>query len=314
MDRSWKPDRRKVGNEKQLLFAERYTYTDGKAAGLRCVAVTVGELEAVFCEDRALDILRLRYGGKNLSFLAPAGCGSRESDFPLRFDGGFLYTCGIDNVSSCVPGAPVHGSLHLQAAEDISLEVGEDSIRLSGVIHRGALFGEDLRLRRCYTLYADRLSICDTLENRGYTSASYVLLYHMNFGYPFLDEGLLIDLPAAQSEGLTPYARERHALRYTVTPPVDGGDEEVYYHTMRDDGSHRALCRLENKELGLSCRISYDTSVFPVTLQWKSMVSGNYALGIEPSTTRFDIYTPQSIAPGEAKRFEIDLQLSHRVD
>lgn len=127
MDRSWKPDRRKVGNEKQLLFAERYTYTDGKAAGLRCVAVTVGELEAVFCEDRA-------------------------------------------------------------------------------------------------------------------------------------------------------------------------------------------LCRPENKEPGLSCRISYDTSVFPVTLQWKSMVSGNDALGIEPSTTRFDIYTPQPIAPGEAKRFEIDLQLSHRVD
>ena len=104
---------KKLGNTAQICFAQ-----DVLIANKHCVLVMHGALEILFNKDNALDIVWVRYKGVNLSFLSKNGLNDGQRDFTGNFEGGFLYTCGMDNVSSCVPNKSIHGSLHYKQAAD----------------------------------------------------------------------------------------------------------------------------------------------------------------------------------------------------
>ena len=140
----------------------------------------------------------------------------------------------------------------------------------------------------------------NTVINKGYIDDKYVLLYHINFGYPFLDEEMKIEMPIIKSEGLTDFARSRKELQLKITPPIDGGDEEVFYNNLEE-----GCVGLKSEKLGIECELRYDIANFPVTLQWKSMISGDFALGIEPSVTRFDDFKMLTLKSQEKKRYSV---------
>lgn len=291
---------RKLGNVKQCFSAYDIEFKGGAEDGKNCVLVTAGKLEALFNKDNALDISRVRFCGENISFLSKNGLNSDGGEFAERFEGGFLYTCGTDNVSTCVEGRPVHGSLHYKKAENVYHFTEGEKIVVGGDVRVTALFGENLILRRRFEITENGITVNDEIINDDYTSAKYVLLYHTNFGYPFLDENLKIDMPAIKSEGLTDYAKSRADKRLKITAPIDGGDEEVFYNYLS-----RGEITLDNDLLGVAVKVRFDTENFPVTLLWKSMISGDYALGVEPATTRFDEFTPTDLPSKAAKRYEI---------
>ena len=288
---------KKVGNIAQLRFAQ-----DISIAGKHCILVVNGELELLFNKDNALDIVWAKFKGVNLSFLSKNGLNDGQRDFVGNFEGGFLYTCGMDNVSGCVSGKPVHGSLHYKKCDNAYSYVENGVVYVCGDVRESALFGKNLLMKRRYEIGENCLRICDTLVNEGYQDTQYVLLYHVNYGYPFLDEGLVLDIPAVKSEPLTAIAEKRKAEMFCITPPLDTNDEDVYYHTL-----DRGQVRLENKNKGILVEMKYDVNDFPVTLQWKSMTSGDYALGIEPSLTRFDEFRMRTIKPEEQKTYQITI-------
>jgi hypothetical protein len=146
------------------------------------------------------------------------------------------------------------------------------------------------------------LEIEDTLENLAYTDTEYVLLYHINYGYPFLDDCLKLNIPATKSDPLTAVAKANETDKFRITAPVDGGDEHVYYHTLAE-----GKISLENPKKNIVVEMLYDTNDFPVTLQWKSMISGDYALGIEPSLTRFDQFKMQVLKAQAQKTYKITI-------
>jgi galactose mutarotase-like enzyme len=288
---------RKVGNTAQLYFAQ-----DVFIAGKNCILVQKGELELLFNKDNALDIVWAKFKGVNLSFLSKNGLNDGQRDFTGNFEGGFLYTCGMDNISSCVANKPIHGSLHYKKAENAYAYAENGIVYVCGDVKETALFGKNLVFKRRYEITANSLRICDTVQNDAFKDTEYVLLYHVNYGYPFLDEGLLLDIPALQSDPLTEIATKRKAEMFTITPPLDENDEDVYYHTLA-----RGQVRLENKNKGILVEMNYDTNDFPVTLEWKSMTSGDYALGIEPSLTRFDKFQMQTIKAKAQKTYQITI-------
>ncbi|MBQ8374827.1 MAG: DUF4432 family protein [Clostridia bacterium] len=290
-------DNRKVGNITQMCFAKD-VFIDGK----NCILVQNGALEVLFNKDNALDIVWVKYKGVNISFLSKNGLNDGARDFVGNFEGGFLYTCGMDNVSSCVDGKPVHGSLHYKKC-DVAYAYEKDAILyVCGEVRETALFGKNFVMNRCFAVTENSVSIKDTLENRGYSETDYVLLYHVNYGYPFLDECLRIEIPALQSDPLTAVAEKNKADMFRITAPVDGGDEHVYYHTLKE-----GCVRLENPEKEIAVEMCYDVQDFPVTLEWKSMISGDYALGIEPSLTRFDNFQTRVLKAGEQKTYKIKI-------
>jgi galactose mutarotase-like enzyme len=288
---------KKLGNAAQLCFAQ-----DVLIEGKRCVLVMHGALELLFNKDNALDIVWARFKGVNISFLSKNGLNDGQRNFTGNFEGGFLYTCGMDNISGCVADKPIHGSLHYKQAENVYSYQENGVIYVCGEVKETALFGKHLILKRKYAVTENSLTISDTVCNADFTDTEYVLLYHINYGYPFLDECLKLDVPALQSDPLTDIAKARQADMFRITAPIDKNDEDVYYHTLA-----QGHVRLENTEKQISVEMNYDISDFPVTLQWKSMISGDYALGIEPSLTRFDQFKTQVLQPNESKTYKIKI-------
>ena len=297
-------DRRKVGNVGQVISAYDIVFRGGRENGKEAILVKVGKIEALFDKSNALDISWLKYKGENLSFLSKNGLNSNDGDFACRFDGGFLYTCGTDNVSACVDGKPVHGSLHYTPAEQVGYEVFTDRVEVFGIVRRTSLFGEHVVVKRRFSVRENEIEISDTISNAGYTPTDYVLLYHMNYGYPFLDENLIIEMPLIKSEGLTDYAKSRADRQFSITEPIDGGEEEVFYNYIKE-----GRVSLINERLRVKCETLYRVDDFPVTLQWKSMISGDYALGIEPSLTRFDDFRTIKLAAGQKKTYSLKVKI-----
>lgn len=288
---------KKLGNAAQLCFAQ-----DVLIGGKHCVLVMHGALELLFNKDNALDIVWARFKGVNLSFFSKNGLNDGQRDFTGNFEGGFLYTCGMDNVSGCVPNKPIHGSLHYKQAENVYSYQENGVVYVCGEVKETALFGKNLILKRKYAITDNSLTISDTVENADFTDTEYVLLYHINYGYPFLDEGLKLDIPAIKSDPLTEIAKTRQNEMLCITAPIDKNDEDVYYHTLA-----QGHVRLENPEKQITVEMNYDVSDFPVTLQWKSMISGDYALGIEPALTRFDDFKMKTIKAKEQKTYNIKI-------
>lgn len=295
---------KKLGNIKQVISAYDIVFDGGRESGKECVLVHVGKMEVLFNKSNALDISWVKYKGENLSFLSKNGLNDNNGEFSHKFEGGFLYTCGMDNVSSCVENKPIHGSLHYGKAEEVYYKVLEDRVEIFGKVFQSGLFRENLCLNRHYIVYEDGINIEDTVENQGFTAEKYVLLYHMNYGYPFLDENLEIKMPLIKSEGLTDYAKSRANKQFLITAPIDGGTEEVFYNYLKE-----GKVTLSNKKLKICCETIYDVKDFPFLLQWKSMISGDYALGIEPSLTRFDEYKMKEIGGGKKEKYKIRIDI-----
>ena len=297
---------KKLGNTKQLVSAYDFTVNDGAARGKRLILVNNNRLEVCFNADNALDIAWVKYCGVNISFLAKNGINTNEGVFGERFDGGFLYTCGLDNLSSIEKGEAIHGSLHLRKAQNVNYVVDEDKIIVSGEILTTKLFGKNLLLKREYTVTDKDIQIRDTVINKGYTNVEYVLLYHINYGYPFLDAGLKLEFDNLESIAANATPKENIPLAKTITDPKDVGLEDLFYHYLKD-----GKVKLTNENLKIKCEMSYDIEKLPILVQWKNLYSGDYVLGIEPSTTRFDEYKKNELKPDEENSFEVKISFSN---
>ena len=91
----------------------------------------------------------------------------------------------------------------------------------------------------------------------------------------------------------------------TITEPEDGLSERCYYH-LGGDGKVSLL----NSKIGIRCDLEYDTEALPYLVQWKSMGSSDYALGTEPSTTRFDQFQMTPLKAQEGKVLGAKIQFN----
>lgn len=293
---------KRISNKKQIMSAYEMQFQNGAEAGKRGVLVQNGALEVFFNVSNALDILWVKYKGQNISFLSKNGLHAPIGEFSADFEGGFLYTCGLNTIGRCVENAYTHGTLHLHVADGLRITEDGDKLIVSADVRHSELFGEELILQRAYEVYANKLVIRDTLVNVGYCDAEYALLYHINFGYPFLDENLKMNIPCKK---VVPWdeAWANHAYN-TFDVPTDNRPEEGYY-LYPENG-----VELINEALDITCRLHYSTDAFPVTWQWKAMTSGTYALGIEPATTTATEFTKRKLAPNEKREYVIEIDFS----
>ena len=71
----------------------------------------------------------------------------------------------------------------------------------------------------------------------------------------------------------------------TFEAPTDNRPEEVFFHRPKNENDDKVHARIENKALNIGAEIVYDKEQLPQLVQWKSMSSGDYALGVEPATS-----------------------------
>jgi len=276
-----------LSREEQLVQAQEVTLRQGDGRTLCCHQLALpNRLSATIQWDRCMDISHLRYAGIPLCYLGKSDERSDSSpQFEQRFSGGMLYTCGLLNVGPQDDAQPTHGRIHLQSACMRSVRRVGDALVLQGQMREGALFGENLRLTRRLTfpLNTPEVHLSDTLENLSPTPQPYMLLYHINLGYPLLSEHLRLTLPdGTQTTAATAHARKHQAEHAFFTPPQADFQEQDFYHRLPAQDGYCALTA-ENSMLGIGLGLRYRADTLPYLVQWRCLRSGDYVLGLEPA-------------------------------
>lgn len=292
---------RKIGRIEQVAGARPVKLASGKAEGIKAWEIYNGSgLEFCVMENKCLDLLYAKYRGVNLSFLAKPGAVAPEyfnvhgMEFGRYFHGGMLYTCGLGNIGqSCVDEDTEynwHGRISQTPAENTGINAewngDEYLISVKGDMHEAAHSHEHLVLKRKIStrLGAKSFTICDTVENQGFKREAIMLLYHINFGYPLLDRNTRVVLPTSITENYVNYTKsDEQAFRH-ITDPVDGSSCDTYFHRPATDASGYTSVAIINDDLRLGVYLRYLRKDFPFMVEWKNMVSGDYALALEPCT------------------------------
>ena len=273
--------------------------------------------------DRGLDLAGLSWRGVNLGWRGPAGPGAASSPALeaglglLRDFDGALVTCGLDHYGPPETGPaahfayehrpsafyPLHGRIGQTPAtlSGYGLEAGESPVLwCEGEVRQSALFAEHLVLRRRIevSLWSPRLRVGDEVINRGFEPVPHAMLYHVNLGYPLLDEGALL---IGQLGGLAPQ----------VPAPPDGARELV--DEVAIEAGRPAQVGLSNPKLGMQVGLGFDPAQLPGLAVWRSWRSGLYALGLEPKTALSkDVARrgPHRLEPGESRRYDLSLEVA----
>ena len=289
-------------NMDQLASMEEAELKDGRGQGMKVYRVrSQSGLAFDLHAGRAMDIGALSYKGINISLLTRNGVVTPENIFPANgeferfFGGGMLWTCGLKNAGPNYTDEAgqfhhLHGRIGTVPPEQTWKKagfVGEEYVLEAGSVSRDTTIeGHNLSLTRqiTTTLSKAEIEIRDTVENLDCCTADYLLLYHFNFGFPFLSEHLRLLFPPS-IKNVQP--RNDEAKQYLdkwhqITQPVDGAQENVFFHFPAHEEDGTACVKLENPALGIGAYLKYETRHLPYLIQWKCMRSGEYALGIEP--------------------------------
>lgn len=290
-----------TGTLQQLAYTRQVTAQEGRANGSRLVEVKNDDMRFLVMGDKALDVAELEYKGMTLSFTAKPGLNGRNhfdtnGEEAIRsIMGGLFFTCGLQNICGPVEvngnDHPMHGRIRTTPAEHLCSDAywdGENYVlEVKGEMREGHLFGTNLVLRRTIrsVFGSGKIEIIDEVENQTAEEADLMLMYHCNFGYPFLRPGTRLVLPTKSVKGREQWSQDHLDQWETIGAPIDGETEYVYIHELAGDENNRSFAAIVNDELGFGVRLDFDRNVQPYFMEWMSMKTGDYVIGLEPSNS-----------------------------
>lgn len=321
---------RHIGSMEQLASVRSYTVHEGPMDGIRMHHMDAGALTLTVMESRCMDILDMRYKGVPLNFLSKCGAMAREHIDPIGMNflrgisGGMLYTCGLNNVGNQVESAEgvdyFHGRMRLLPADKVAVEQDwtDKGYRLavSGRMRQSGLFRENMVLRRTVETYLNgkTVAVYNEVINEGITEEPLMIMFHVNVGYPILTGSAQVEIPTKKVRPMSPCAKEEPESWRFLTEPADGAGETVYVHDMLSDAAGMTHAMAYNPELGLGLGVSYCADAMPKLLEWRSMGSTDYVLGLQPTNcfaAGRDYEREQGslgvLAPMEHQRFDLTL-------
>lgn len=297
----------RISNSQQIGSLRRYTLMDGASQGLEVLDCDNGQIRFLLNVSKACDVMQLYHKGQNMSFISKNGFIKREVPFLNRFEGGMVYTCGLDNVGGR-DGYELHGTFHNTPAQIVRATCDEQGICVEAIIRNTALFGQNLVMKRkIYTsMGSGNVTLEDTLVNEGYKDAEYCLLYHINVGYPMLDAGARLVGDVVSCTPRTPWSEANVAAHREMVQPTADEEEMCYYLELA-----QPEISLVNEAVGKKFTVSYSKDTLPKFVEWKSMVCGDYALGLEPATTELDeTFARKTLGAGESVRFFVQIGIA----
>jgi hypothetical protein len=287
---------------------------DGAERGIRVLEFrTGGGLAFDVLVDRAMDLGTAEFRGNGFGWRSATGFrhpGLHEYADEgglsmLRSFSGLLLTAGLDHTLFTAEvdasqyryphRATVWNGLHGRVANIPARLHGygerwiDDErcvLWAEGEVRQAAIFGEHLRLTRRIEadLGGTEIRLIDTVRNAGFDPTPHMYLYHVNVGWPFLDEGARYELPLERTLWQSDSVAEQGVSNVEMPAPQKGFVEQVYEHELKPDAAGKARPRLVNERLGVFFELEYDSVRFPAFFQWLHLREGAYAVGFEPST------------------------------
>lgn len=330
---------RYIGHDSQLYGIEEHRLVGGKGDGMRLYEIHNGKgLDITVSPDRNADITRLRYKGINMSYMSPCGYvapayyDSIGSNWLNSFTAGFLTTCGLNGVGTPCndqgEDVPLHGSIantpcdqdyFTEEIENVDTAGCADQITylvVRTVTKDETIFGRKLKLSREIKVSTEENSfiITDTIENTGDKEEPFEILYHMNMGYPLLDEDSVITIPSIDVKPRDEHAAEDIANWMRMEKPLVGYQERCYYHKF---DSKESIVSIEQPKLNTKLSIIFDAAELDGFVEWKMMGVRDYVLGLECGNCYPDgrdvmrrIGMLKFLQPGEKKGYCIQIRLN----
>jgi len=334
--------RRRVGDISQVAGVERCTLREGPADGVDAAEFRTGSGFAFqVLLGRGMDIARAEYCGVPLawrSHVPPVHASHFEPEelgWLWGFTGGLMTTCGPTYV-----GAPcedegeslgLHGRASYLPASHVHTDAewrdGEYAIWAEGRMREARVFGPNVEIRRRIStcLGAHYLIVEDKVENRGFEPVPHQWLYHINIGWPVVDDGseLVVTATACQPRDVS--AAEGLENAHRCEPPQPGFQEQVFFHqTVADESGHSCAAILNpafRGGQGIGVYVRYEREHLPYFVQWKMMGEGTYVMGMEPanclvmgrSTDRAEGRL-QFLQPGEVRRYRLEIGVLPDLD
>jgi hypothetical protein len=322
----------RIGGLSQVGGVEAMTLDDGPECGVRALRLRGGDLDCTVLPDRCMDISNLTWRGRSLCWHSGTGRVSpdlfqlEDNGFARSFFGGMLTTCGLDNFGpGCVDEGVrryQHGLIHNVPAANVSWGERWDGDRCTlfatGTMRQNRLFGENLTLARTIEidLGDDAIRLHDVVKNDGWELEPYLLTYHINVGFPLLDDGAQIRGSFASVEPRDAVAAAGKDGWDLLQGPRPHFKEQVFLATPQPAADNRAEAGLWNPALegGLGLRLRWDMATLPWLVVWRQLGQGAYVVGLEPTNCRVITGRAQARAanalptlePGEERHFTLE--------
>jgi hypothetical protein len=333
----------RTGRLQQVAGVRLLELADGAERGVRVLEFRTGSgLVFEVLVDRGFDVGRCEVNGMPVAWQSPTGFAGpwyAEHDafgFHRTFGGGLLATCGLEHALGPAEdtaeqyGFPPqqtmfygqHGRLSSTPARLCGYgerwDGDECVLWAEGEARQAMVFGETLTLRRRIEAQVGGscLRVHDEVVNDGSAPTPHMLLYHVNFGWPLVDEGARLLLPAGPagaSDGSGGPPVEVPGYR-RLDAPADGFVGQVFEHAMRADPAGRVTAGIANDGLGLAAYETYRADTLPHHLVWRMLGRGTYVVGVEPSTNRLAGRLDARergelihLQPGQTRTYELEL-------
>ena len=328
---------KRIGDISQIAGVKHYKLINGNEEGVEAVDFRTGTgFSFTVLPGRGTDISSAEYCGQPLCWRSSTGNVAAEYYEPtglgwLRgFYGGLLTTCGMtyvgdpsfDPVSGEMLG--LHGRMSYIPAKNVLVDGDWDDddyiMWVQGKVRETVSLGVDILLKRKIwaKLGESKLYINDMVKNIGFDRSPHMILYHINGGYPSVDENSRLVLSSKKviprdknaEAGLDAYDR--------FQAPTAGFEEQVYYHEMSVDEDGYAYAALINRNFkngqGFGFYVKYAKATLPIFVQWKMNAVGSYVVGMEPANCHVEgrekekeYGTLQYLEPGEKREYELEI-------
>ncbi len=287
----------------------------GRRDGVDIVELHNGTLSLVIVPTRGMGIWKGQYGRDRLGWDSPVRDGPvNPAQVNLMNWGGLgwvegfdelLVRCGLEH-----NGAPyevkskagdgsernttysLHGKIANIPAHYVAVHVDEQAphaITVEGHVDESRLFGPQIRMVTRVTTVpgSNRVTVRDEFQNLGDQACDFQILYHWNFGTPYLEEGAKVVVPARVVVPRDARAVEGLATYDTYGAPEAGYAEQVYFFELVGEGAvGRTLVLLRSQDGQRGVALRFSTGELPCFTLWKNTggLRDGYVTGLEPAT------------------------------
>ena len=297
--------------------------------------------------DRGFDVAACEYRGASLAWMPPKGFvspahfeGGKVGWLRISGLGGLFNSCGLVTIgnqqeldtshynygSRNTDFYGIHDRIGITPAERFTFGERWEGDRCflwaEGLVRQEVEYGENLSLSRRYEaeLGTSHFSIVDTVSNDGSYETPHQLLYHMNIGWPVVDEGarLIASLPGGKPNILFGDDGSDPATFREFTAPQPQFKAQGYESKPHTDADGWAATAVVNEGFdggrGIGAFLHYDTSTLPTFIEWRMMSERLYAVGMEPATNGFATLeelrssgAPVMLQPGQSRTYRLEM-------
>ncbi len=321
----------RVGDLSQVAGIRMMQLQDGLETAVRIADVRTGSgLRFQVSLDRGMDISLADYKGFPLAWRSakgdvhPSYYDPRGTGWGRSFPGGLMTGCGMSFVGApCVDEGEelgLHGRLSNLPASGVQTETRWENdscmMRVQGLVRESGLFKENLLLHRTIEtrLGESLVTVSDHVRNEGHQLSPLMMLYHINAGWPLVDDGSRLLLNARSMKPRDPDAENGVNEATVFSSPVPGYREQVFFHDCLADADGFASALLMNGKKSIGLYVRFRQKELPRFIEWKMMGEGTYVVGMEPANCGVGgrakeraAGTLQFLEPGEDRHFFVQL-------